>query len=247
VVINEAMSHFYFPHSNPIGKHIFDGTGKNRVVYTIIGVVQNVKQRQLREPAARRLYTSFFQHQPDDPIEAINFEIRTGTRSAAFADAVRRSFASYNPNLPILGIQSADELINDDLRQERLVARLSSFFGILALALAGIGLYGVLSYLTARRTAEIGIRLALGAERRGVIGMILRETLLLIAGGLGIGIVLSLAAFRLLGNSLYGLSASDPLTIFWAATIIIVVGTIASSLPAWRASRVDPMVALRYE
>jgi predicted permease len=247
VVINEAMSRFYFPHANPVGKHIFDGTGKNRVVYTIIGVVQDVKQRQLRETAARRLYTAFFQHQPDDPIDAINFEIRTGTRSALFTDAVRRSFASYNPNLPILSIQSADELINDDLRQERLVARLSSFFGVLALALAGIGLYGVLSYLTARRTIEIGIRLALGAEKRSVIGMILRETLLLIAAGLGIGIVLSLAAFRLLSNSLYGLSASDPLTILMAAVMITAVAATAACLPAWRASRVDPMVALRYE
>lgn len=247
VVINEAMARFYFPHSDPVGKHIFDGTGKDRVVYTIIGVVHDMKERQLREPAARRFYTSYFQHQANDPVEAMNFEIRTGTRSAAIVGAVRRSLSAFNPGLPILGIQSADELINDDLRQERLVARLSGFFGVLALALAGIGLYGVMSYLTDRRTMEIGIRLALGAERASVMRMIVRDALTLVVVGLGIGIALSLLFARLLTQSLFGLSASDPVTILLSVAVITFVAIIAASLPAWRAARLDPVTALRCE
>lgn len=247
VVINETMARFYFPHSNPLGKHIFDGTGKDRLVYTIVGVVRDVKERNLRAPVARRFYTAFLQHPPTDPIDGMNFEIRTGIPAASLAEAARRSVAAYNANLPVLSVSTADELIGNDVRQERLVARLSSFFGILALALAAIGLYGVMSYLMARRTVEIGIRLALGAERSNVMRMILHEALTIVAAGLAIGIALSLLAARLLTKSLFGVSTSDPLTILLAAVIITVAAMIAACLPAWRASRVDPMIALRYE
>ena len=246
-VINEKMAHFYFPKIDPIGRHIFDGDGKDRVAFTIVGVVRDAKQQDLREATPRRFYTAYLQHRDKDPIDAINFEIRTSPGAGNIAETVRRTIKAANPSLPIYSIKSADDLIGDDLRQERMIAKLSGFFGALALTLAAIGLYGVMSYITARRTMEIGIRFALGAPRLSVMGMVLKDTLRLVAAGLAIGIVASALIARLFASGLFGLAAFDPLTSISAACVITVAAAIAAYLPAWRASRVDPMVALRHE
>ena len=247
-VINEKMARFYFPKTNPIGRHIFMGDGKDRVGLTIIGVVRDAKQSDLREQTPRRFYTPLAQHKGgDDPISVINFELRTSLASANVESAVRRTIQAVNPNLPILSLKTADDLINSDLTEERMIAKLSGFFGALALVLAAIGLYGVMSYITARRTTEIGIRFALGAPRASVIGMVLKDTLLLAAIGLAIGIAASASVGKLFESALFGLHPFDPTTISSALCVIIVAAALAAYIPAWRASRVDPMVALRQE
>lgn len=244
-VINEKMARFYFPHINPIGRHIIKGDGANRTAFAIVGVVRDVKESELREPKPRRFYVAFLQHKEE--IDVINFEIRTRVEPSAIAESVRREFKSFDPNLPITSLKTASALIDETLDQEQLIAKLSSFFGVLALVLAAIGLYGVMSYMTVRRTVEIGIRMALGAPRSGVIGMVLRETFRLVAVGLVIGILTSVLAARVLSKALFGLSSFDPITTISAIGVIVLAAAIAAYIPALRASHVDPTVALRYE
>ncbi len=191
------------------------------------------------------MYEPFLQHR--DEISVINFEIRTRLEPSAISDSIRRDFKSFDPNLPVTSLKTASALIDETLDQETLIAKLSSFFGVLALLLAAIGLYGVMSYMTVRRTAEIGIRMALGAPCSGVIGMVLQETFRIVAIGLGIGVVASVLVARLLSSSLYGLGSFDTLTMLVAVAVIVLAALPAAYLPAWRASRIDPTVALRYE
>jgi putative ABC transport system permease protein len=248
-VINEAMAQYYFPHQNPLGRHIFDSddpSGKDRIAIPIVGVVRDVKQSRLREPAPRRFYVALLQHRSTDPIEALRLEIRTHVASSSLANSVRRAVKSVDGKLSV-DVKTADDLLGEEVIQERLVAQMSSFFGLLAVLLAGIGLYGVMSYLTVRRTTEIGIRIALGARRSTVIGMVLEETLRVVAAGVLIGLIASFSIAGLLGNALFGLSPVDPISTGVAAAVIAVAAATATYLPARRAARVDPMAALRYE
>jgi ABC-type antimicrobial peptide transport system permease subunit len=203
-------------------------------------VVQDAKQGNLREAAARRFYTSYFQHENDDPIDGMRLEIRTQLP----AEAVRRAIKSVDPNLQIQNISPLQALIEDDLQQERLMAKLSSAFSVLALLLASVGLYGVMAYLTQRRTIEVGIRMALGASRWSVLKMVLFEALGMALGGLGLGIVAALFLFKLVAGSLYGVASFDPFSITAASTIFS-AASIASWIPARRAAKTDPMMALR--
>ncbi len=246
-VINESMERFYFPHQNPLGKHIFDDPSRKGIAYTIVGVVRDAKENHLREAPRRRFYLSFFQAKKTDPIDAMNLEIRTQGRSSAFTESMRRAIKNVDPKLPIFSLKTADALIDDTLDQEKLIAKLSSFFGALALILAAIGLYGVLSYMTVQRTTEIGIRMALGAQRKVVLNMVLRETFLLVLIGLTIGTISSLGATSLIRKLLFGLSSFASVSMGVAAIGIVFASVLATLLPAWRASRVDPTVALRYE
>jgi len=207
--------------------------------------VRNVKQNHLREAAPRRFYLAFFQH--NDEIDALNLEIRTSGDSASLLASVRRGIASVDPKLPILSLKSADALIDATLDQERLIAKLSTLFGFLALLLAAIGLYGVLSYRTARRVSEIGIRMALGARRQTVVAMVLREMGVLVAAGILGGALLSLAVAAPLRNRLFGLSPVEVGPLLAAAAVIAIASMAAGIVPAWRASQVDPALALRSE
>jgi len=250
-VVNERFARYYFPSANPLGRHITfnsDGSdGKPPVPFEIVGVVRDVKELDLREPVARRFYTPYLQHQEFDPLYSANLEIRTNMPSAALSKAVRQAIHEFNASLPIWSVETADELIDDTLVQEHMIAKLSSFFGALALILAAIGIYGVMSYITARRTAEIGIRLALGAERSSVMGMVLKDTLQLVAVGLLVGVFASVLTAKLFAGTLFGLGVFDPVTISVAAGVITVAATLAAYWPALRAARVSPTVALRYE
>ena len=149
--------------------------------------------------------------------------------------------------LPITSANALGDLLARNMMQDRLIAQLSTFFGVLALILAATGLYGVLSYSIARRTNEIGIRMALGARQTNVLGMVFRETVRVVLLGIAIGLPLAFAATRLIASQLYGLSASDPVTIAGAVLVLLAVAMVACYIPARRASRVDPLVALRYE
>jgi predicted permease len=237
--INESMARFYFGNHNPIGRHFSSDHGKTWT--TIVGIVQDAKQRDLREPAARRFYTAYFQHENDDPIDSMRLEVRTQLP----AETIRRVIKSVDATLPVQNISPMQTLIEDDLQQERLIAKLSGAFSVLALLLASVGLYGVMSYLTQRRTVEVGIRMALGASSGSVVKMVLREALTITSAGLAVGITAAFFLFKLVANSLYGVEAFDPLTLTGASCVIFTAAILAAWIPARRAAKVDPMVALR--
>ena len=246
VVINQAMARFYFRNREAIGHHIADPDGGHPV--TIVGVVGNAKQRDLREPAARRLYVPYLQYgYGGDALAGLRFEIRTQANASAMESAVRQAIQKVDPALREPSISWAQTLIEDDLQQERVIAQLSSFFSALALLLASVGLYGVMSYLTARRTMEVGVRMALGATRLSVVRLILHEAFSMSAMGLIIGAACAFAVGRLTASSLYGVEPFDPLTVVAAVLILSSAALLAAWFPAQRAARVDPMVALRAE
>lgn len=173
--------------------------------------------------------------------------MRTSGNASAAAASVREAVREVDSNLPLFGVTTQSEQADESLTQERLFATLSSFFGVLALLLACIGLYGVMSYGVARRTNEIGIRMALGASAPRVTLMVMRETMLVVVTGVVIGLAAAVATTRLIAAMLFGLAPTDPLTISFAVLVMICVAALAGYLPARRAAKVDPMVALRYE
>jgi predicted permease len=243
-VLNESMARFYYPNINPIGRRI--STDDGRTWLTVVGVVRDAKQNNLRDAAARRFYAPFTFHK-EDAIGSMRVEVRVEGSTERAEEALRREIRSVDPNLQIDSISPAQTLIDDELVQERLIAKLSGAFSLLALILASIGLYGVMSYVTERRRMEVGIRMALGASQSSVVGMVLKEMLMVTAAGLGMGIAAAAVLGRLVSGSLYGVAAFDPLTAVAASACILAAAFLASWLPARRASRIDPMVALRAE
>lgn len=167
-----------------------------------------MKQSKLREPAPRRFYLALLQHRPTDPIDALRLEIRTRVPAKSLATPVRHAIEDVDPKLPV-NFNTAVDLLSDEMSQEKVVALLSSFFGLRAVILAAIGLYGVMSYLTARRTTEIGICMALGPRRRAVLGLVLRESLLVVTVGVIIGVAASSFVAGLLAKSMFGLPPID--------------------------------------
>jgi predicted permease len=237
-VINEAFAKRFFEDRNPLGMHVDK--------YEIVGVERNSRNRSLRDDIEPRFYVPA--SQPTDvPPRFITFTVRTATEPSSVLADVRRAILSEDPNLPITAASTLTELVANQTVQDRLLARLSMAFGVLALLLAAIGLYGLLSYGVARRANEIGIRKALGAQHSAVIVMILRETGLLLLAGLAAGAFLSAAGTRLIASRLYGLAPTDPVAIGVAVAMLAGVALLAAWVPAHRASRVDPLVALRYE
>jgi predicted permease len=245
-VVNEAFAKFYFGDRSPIGKHVTDEFPDTRKTFTIVGVARDARDHSLRRDIFRRFYLSALQ-----PLGGFSpfmrYEIRTYGDASGVVQAARKAILAFDPGIPIGSDQPLVSMLDDNLRQERLIAQLSTVFGGLALLLACIGLYGVLSYAVAQRTNEIGIRMALGAERGTVTRMILRETAILILIGLAIGVPASLACARFVQSKLFGLKAADPVTLAAALGIMIVVAVASGYLPARRASKVDPLIALRYE
>jgi ABC-type antimicrobial peptide transport system permease subunit len=226
-----------------IGKTIRIGRDREA---TIVGVARNMKYDGVRsgdQQFQRIVYVSFFQ----GGMGGVNFELRTAADPARLTDFVRREVSALDKKLPLIDIKTLVAQVEESLVQERLVAMLSSFFGLLGLVLASIGLYGIMAYAVVRRTAEIGVRVALGAQPGDVLWMVLRQTLLLMAIGLGVGMAASLATTRLVSSQLFGVTATDGPTIATATLVLLVVAAGAAYVPARRASHVDPMVALRYE
>jgi ABC-type antimicrobial peptide transport system permease subunit len=175
------------------------------------------------------------------------FEVRTAGDPMQMVSAVRRVAQDLDRNLALYQVKSQVEQINQSLFQERLFARLTSFFGLLAALLACVGVYGVMAFAVSRRTREIGIRMALGAGRGGILEMVLRETLVLVVIGIAAGVFAALEASRLVSTFLFGLKPNDPMTIIIAGLLMLAAAALAGYVPARRASRVEPMVALRYE
>jgi predicted permease len=243
VIINQAMAHYYFGNDNPVGEYLLAGGPEDWA--EIIGVTKDFTGGTPRVRALELPYYSYRQF--GHAMERMCLVVRTAGNPAGMAARIRQELRVIDPALPILKIDTVSEQLDDVLVQERIIATLAGFFGVLAVLLACLGLYGVMSYTAARRTNEIGIRVALGASRRNVLGMVLKEALLMVFAGIAIGLPVALAATRLISAKLFGVSATDPLTIAGASLLMIAVAAMAGFLPAQRASKVDPMEALRCE
>jgi predicted permease len=246
-VVNEAFAKAYFGKTSPIGKHITSTFPELHVTMEIVGVVRNVRDQDLRGEIEKRFYLPVARPMGSDISPFMSYEIRTSGDAGALLQSARAVVRQVDPAIPVDSVRTLVDLVDERLTQEKLIALLSAGFGGLALLLACIGLYGVLSYGVARRTNEIGIRMALGAQQGRVVGMILRETAILLVAGLVIGVPATLGCARFVESKLYGLKPADPLTLIAAIGILILVAVVAGYVPARRAARVDPLEALRYE
>jgi predicted permease len=244
-VVNQAFVDHYFKKQSPLG-HVFcfGDEFKQEESIEIVGVIGNIKSADARTDPLETLYTSIFQD--DEPYSA-SFEVRSNGDPSRLGPVVRTAIAEVDPRLPILNVTTLSEQVNDTLKQDRMIAKLVSFFGLLALLLACIGLYAVMAHGVVRRTNEIGIRMALGAQRTNIVWLILRDTMILVLIGLAIGFPLALGSATLISKQLFGLKPADPLTLILAASLLTVVAMLAGYFPARRASRVNPLIALRYE
>jgi len=246
-VVNSAFVDHYFKDQNPIGRTFtFDDETDNGAPLEIVGVVGNIKADDPRDKPDPTVYRPILQIQ-DGAAYTATIHIRTLSDPSPLTNQVRQMINQVDDKLPVFGVTTMDEQLRQNLDQERLIAQLVSFFGALALILACIGLYGVMAHGVARRTNEIGIRMALGARGSNIAWMILRETLYLVLAGLVIGVPAALFGARLIAAQLFGLSPTDPLTLGVAAIVLVIVALLAGYLPARRASRVNPLNALRYE
>src|SRR5579864_6792613 len=245
-VINEAFAKLFFAGRNPLGSHITEKFDNKKNVMEVVGVSRDVRDHNLRGNVPPRFYVATDQGM-DGPSPWAIFEIRTTGDEQNMVEAVRKTIFGVNQDLPIEDVRSLHESLDRTNAQPHMIASLCVIFGSVALLLAAMGLYGVLSFGVARRTNEIGIRMALGAGKTRVIRLILREMGVMILIGLGLGLVFAGLGTRFVASRLYGLGALDPLTILAAAATLCFVALIASYLPALRAARVSPMKALRYE
>lgn len=246
VVVNQAMADYFFPRGDAIGHRFKVADPSVKGEWEIVGVVRNTKYYSPREEQRRMVYLPVMQLTEDDNY-AYWLEVRTGRDPGQIAGAVRGALAEIDSNLPILNVRTISEQVDLRMDNERFISQLSSAFSALALLLACIGLYGVMNYDVARRTNEIGVRMALGAQTGGVLWLVLKESLVLLGIGVVAGIPAALAATRLLQSQLFGLSSYDPRTFTAAALVVCTVTLAAAYFPARRAAKVDPMVALRYE
>jgi len=245
VIVNQLFVKKYLDGKEPVGQLFGDANPEEPGEpkdpgYRIVGVVGDAKYNQLR----REIMPTFYQ--PNIGGDAF-FELRTASDPTALLPAIRHIVGQENPDLALFRISSANEAIDRQLVNDRMTAQLASFFGMLALLLACLGLYGLLSYEVTRRTREIGIRMAVGAQSHNVVRLVLGKALLLIAVGAMAGIAVALGVTRLLTSFLYGVKAGDPITLLAVAALLALVALAACYIPARRATKVDPLVALRYE
>jgi predicted permease len=239
-ILNEAAARRLFPDGSVVGRRI-GGSFEKSGEYEIVGVVRDTKYDSVREPGPPTMYRPAWQGSS----RRLTVVLRTAGDPLAMAGAVRAAVREVDSTLPIAEFTSQSEQISLRFAQERLFARAYTAFAVLAVLLACIGLFGLMSYNVARRTGEIGVRMALGAQRRAVVAMIMSESMRLVAAGIVLGLAAALWAGRFVTTVVYGVSASDPITIGAAAALIAAVTALAGGLPARRASNVNPIEALR--
>jgi predicted permease len=242
VVINETAARKFFPDQNPLGQrfgHSAETTGQMEIV----GVLRDAKYSSVRDPAPPTMYVSYLQSRTTNPVMAV----RTAGDPRAAVKDMRTVISQIDPNLPLMDVSTQVEQVEQRFTQEKLFAQAYTLFGGIAMLLAAIGLFGLMSYNVSRRTNEIGIRMALGAQRGDVLRLVLRESMILVAAGVAIGIAAALGAGRFVATLLFGLQPTDMLTLAGAIAAMVAVSALAGYLPARRAARVDPMVALRYD
>jgi predicted permease len=249
VVVNQTFANTFFPNQSAIGKRFTYDTKKPDEL-EIIGVCKDAKYTSQRDDVPPTVYSSYRQERPQ---AGATFEVRTTGDPSATIASVRTVMREIEPNLPVMNVKSQVEQADETLRMERLFAKLLTLFALLAQQLAAIGLFGVLAYTVSQRTHEIGIRMALGADRASVLRMIVKQGMTLAVLGVILGLVGSYVLTRYLeswiglSKMLFGVKVSDPLTYGLIALLLTVVALIACYIPARRATKVDPLVALRYE
>jgi predicted permease len=248
VIVNETLARLYYPNSDPIGRRLRPPFNDNPW-FTIIGVVKDVKQGGLEEPTGTELYFHYPQT-AGTPLGVpfqMNVVLRTGTDPRTLMSAVRREMSALDASLPLAQMGTMDDVLHASIARPRFLTLLLGVFAAIALALAAVGTYGVMSYSVAERRQEIGIRMALGAQASGVLGMVLAQGVVIAGIGLGLGIAGAYALSRTMASLLYGVDERDLLTFLAAPLVLALVAVIACWIPAWRATRVDPARVLRQE
>ncbi len=243
-VINEMFARTYWPNENPLGHHLQLNNIRGSVNpswTTVVGVIADARTESLAESSVPQIYLSLYQKRPKD----LAIFLCGRLDPAATPVALREQVQSINPELPVFGAQTLNEMVSTSLTERRFSMELVGLFALTALLLAGLGIYGVISYIVSERTHEIGIRLALGAQRRNILRMVLRQGLALAIAGAAVGLVCALIVSRLMAGLLYGVRPTDPLTFAGVALLLIGVALLACYIPARRAIRVDPLIALR--
>jgi predicted permease len=243
-MVNEAFAKHFMQGRNPIGQHLAQGSGDGKLEIEIVGVVKNSTYSSINETTARFVYLPYLQRKD---LWEIAFLVRTGRDDNTLAPSVRGVVRDIDSNIPLIDLRWMQEQVAQSISVERLTAWLASGFGILAMLLAVVGLYGVIAYIAARRTAEMGLRMALGATRGRIVGLVLREVLLLLGAGLAVGVPCAIAAGRYIESQLFGVNAGDPVTLIAAVAALTLAALAAGYLPARRAASIDPLEALRYE
>jgi macrolide transport system ATP-binding/permease protein len=253
-VVNQAFVRKFFLKQDPIGKHFGMGDPSHSGDVEIVGVVEDTKYQDARRPAYPTFFMPFLQMSKDPKMSFMvgshyigDIELRVAGNAENLSAAVRRTLAEIDPNLTVLDFITMNEQVERNFNQDRLIARLTELFGGLALILACVGLYGVTAYAVAQRTGEIGIRMALGADRPRILGLVLRGALWQLGIGLAIGIPAAVVGGRLLASQLYGVGSHDPLIVALAAAVLTLCALVAGLVPAERAASIDPIRALRVE
>jgi ABC-type lipoprotein release transport system permease subunit len=243
-VVNRAFAQKLFGEDNPVGKRFGNAGAGSSSQIEIVGVIGDAKYGGLRQQPTPMFYMPLFQNFEERPYYV---HVRMAGNPPAVIAAMRREIQAMDQDISVYDVRTINQVIDRLLQHDRMFAVLASVFGLLALLLTSIGIYGVVAYQITRRTGEVGIRMALGAQRGDVLWMFMRETLLVLAVGAAIGLPAAVAAAYALRSLLFGLEPSDPVTIIWAMVTLVGAGALACFLPARRASRMEPMVALRLE
>jgi predicted permease len=243
-VVNEALAARYFPGQDPIGRILrIDYPTNRRNPMTIVGLVRDSQYNDLRQAVKPMIYLSIFQH----PRAARSIEIRTAVAPATLIPQVRGALRALGTQLPVRDIRTMVEQVERPLARERLIAQLLAFFSVLCLLLTCIGIYGLIAYSVEQRTKEIGLRMAIGAERRGILWLVVRDALLLISIGILLGLPLALVGSQVLAAFLIGLQASDPMIALVSSLLVLASGALAGFAPGRTASLIEPGIALRHE
>ena len=245
-MVNQQFSRFFFPGGNAVGHHLAFGAGDVKLDIEIVGVVRDSFHDDLREKVARFINIPYLQDSHAG-VSSLSYYVRAVGNPVALTGNIRQTVREMDSNVPLNEVRTVKSAIQQSIYGDRMVAWLGVAFGALAAALAAIGLYGLVSYTVARRTSEIGLRVALGASRPAILWLVFRKSLTLIATGVVLGLALAFAAVRLVSSMLYGLEATSPLISVGATVLLAAVAMLATYIPARRATKVDPIVALRYE